>query len=187
MQARLTLRAHEVVLGAIRSGDFVVDATVGNGHDTVFLAHAVGPSGRVYGFDVQQAALDATRGRLEEAGVSELVTLLCAGHEDMSARLPGDLAGRVGAVMFNLGYLPGSDRAVVTQPDTTAVALDDATALIRPGGIVSVLVYTGHPGGEAELEAVRCQCERWTGSGFAVEFETRDAPRSPILFTASRS
>ncbi len=184
---RLTLRAHQIVGAQLRSGDVAVDATVGNGHDTEFLARIVGPSGRVYGFDLQGTALDTTRDRLDRAGVGGNVTLIHAGHEEMSSRLPADASGSVGAVMFNLGYLPGSDRSLVTRPETTVPAVEAAISVLRPGGILSVLVYTGHPGGTAELEALRRQSAAWRERGFQVAVETRDAPHSPVLFTAIKT
>jgi predicted methyltransferase len=182
--ARLTDRAHQLVAARLALGEPAIDATVGNGADTVFLAAAVGPSGRVYGFDVQPAAIAAARQRLESTGLARRVVLIEAGHEEMRDRLPAEVAGRVGAVMFNLGYLPGSDRATVTAPATTGPAVRSAVALLRPGGIVSVLVYTGHPGGEAELELLQHESEAWRREGLDVVVETRDAPRAPVLFAA---
>jgi predicted methyltransferase len=184
VSVRLTERAHRLVAARLRSGDVAVDATVGNGYDTVFLAAAVGSLGKVYGFDLQPAALAAARERLESGGLVSRVVLIEAGHEEMAGRLPPEVAGGVAAVMFNLGYLPGSDRAVVTVPATTGPAVRSAVGLLRPGGIVSVLVYTGHPGGEAELELLRHESDRWRREGLDVVVERRDAPRAPVLFAA---
>lgn len=63
--------------------------------------------------------------------------------------------GKVGAVTFNLGYLPGSASDLTTTPDTTIRALNAAVRLLRPGGVVTIVVYTGHEGGTEEAEAVR--------------------------------
>jgi len=131
-----------------------VDATVGNGHDTVVLARAIGEEGRVFGFDVQPDALDATRDRLASEGLIDRVTLIEAGHETMERHLPAAAHGTVDAVMFNLGYLPGSDSPLTTTPATTRPALDAALRLLRPGGVATVVVYTGHEGGEEEAAAV---------------------------------
>lgn len=181
---RLTERAHQSVAERLQRGDVAIDATVGNGHDTVFLASTVGPSGSVYGFDVQPAALAATRRRLERVGLAPRVVLIEAGHQEMTHRLPAEVAGRVGAVMFNLGYLPGSNRSVVTAPATTQAAVGSAVGLLRPGGIVSVLVYTGHPGGEAELALLQRESAAWRRQRLKVIVETRDAPHAPVLFAA---
>jgi predicted methyltransferase len=146
--------AHTLAGRALEAGDRAVDATTGNGHDTAFLAETVGPDGRVHGFDVQAEALRQTEGRLADRGVAERVTLHETGHERMLAALPPACRGAVGAVTFNLGYLPGSDTAVITRPDTTVAALDAALDLLRPGGVATVVAYSGHDGGAEEAAAV---------------------------------
>lgn len=146
--------AHELATGVLDVGDVAVDATVGNGHDTVALAQAVGPEGRVYGFDVQDEAIESTRDRVAREGCADAVRLVHDGHERMPAHLPDEQHGIVGAVTFNLGYLPGSSAALTTTPETTLPALDAALRLLRPGGVVTVVLYTGHEGGAEEAAAV---------------------------------
>ncbi len=131
-----------------------MDATAGNGHDAVFLAGLVGDAGCVHVFDVQQQALQSAASRLQEHGLAHRTQLHCAGHETMAAIIPESLHGRIAAVTFNLGFLPGSDKQVTTQPETTLPALNAALDLVRPGGAVSVVCYAGHPGGEEETHAV---------------------------------
>jgi tRNA A58 N-methylase Trm61 len=131
-----------------------VDATVGNGHDTLFLAETVGASGRVFGFDIQAEALQAARRRLEAANLEGRVTLFAESHHRMADCLPAEVHGRIKAVMFNLGYLPHGDHAIITRPETTVPALDAAARLLAPGGMMSAVLYTGHPGGPEESEAV---------------------------------
>ncbi len=157
MRARsaLVIQAHDTVSAVLGEGGLAIDATVGNGHDTLFLARQVGVSGRVFGFDVQAQALEAARQRLQEAGVADRVTLIGCGHEQMAQQLPPAAYGRVQAIMFNLGYLPGSDRACVTAPVTTLPALQQSLAWLAPGGVLTVLAYTAHAGGREEANAVR--------------------------------
>ncbi len=149
---RVTELAHQLMRQTLQPGDRVVDATLGNGHDTFFMAELVGPSGHVIGFDVQQAALVEARRRV--AGLSQ-VTLIHAGHEMLGAYLEAhsnvDLAG----VMFNLGYLPGGDKSIVTRADTTLAALEQAISFLAIHGLITLLLYPGHPGGAEESEAVR--------------------------------
>ncbi len=146
--------AHHQATAALAPGDVAVDATVGNGHDTLVLARAVGEEGQVFGFDVQREAIQETRDRLAAADVAERTTLVHGGHEGMAKELPAAVQEAVGAVTFNLGYLPGSDSTLTTEPETTLSALDAALSILRPGGVVTVVVYTGHEGGPAEAEAV---------------------------------
>lgn len=141
----------------IRPGDMCIDATVGNGHDTLFMAQITGPDGHVYGFDIQENALANARQRLDDAGVSN-TTLFLAGHETMIDHLSESVQGRVGGVMFNLGYLPGSDEVVITGGTTSCRAIDAGLSLMRKGGVMSLVLYTGHPGGAEEAEAVEKHC-----------------------------
>lgn len=150
MTKRATVLAHEVVAEAVQAGDIAVDATAGNGHDTVFLAGLVGDSGRVLAFDVQAAAIESSRARVEAAGLSDRVELFHESH----ARLAERVSGGVAAVMFNLGYLPGADHAVITETDETIRALDAAVSVLRPGGVVTIVCYPGHAGGDVEAAAV---------------------------------
>ena len=119
---RLVDRAHELLGEALREGDLAIDATAGNGHDVAFLAEQVGSSGMVYAFDLQNEAIEATTRLLKEKGV-ENVELHQCGHETMDEVLPPEIMGQVAAVTFNLGYLPGGDKSVVTQTTTTRMAL----------------------------------------------------------------
>ncbi|MCW9089532.1 MAG: methyltransferase domain-containing protein [Gammaproteobacteria bacterium] len=151
----LVQQAHTALAAILREGDVVIDATVGNGHDTLFLAQQVGESGTVYGFDIQQQALDIAYARLQEAGLERRTSLYHAGHEAMAVVLPQSLAGRLKAVVFNLGYLPGGDKVRTTAIHTTLAALEQARELLAPGGGISVLAYTGHPGGREEAETVK--------------------------------
>lgn len=137
----------------VEPGDRVADATCGNGHDTLFLAHLVGPGGKVWAFDLQEQALANTRLLLEEAGCLGQTELVAAGHE----RLAEFVSEPLKAALFNLGYLPGGDRSFTTRPEQTLAALDQAAHLLLPGGIITACIYTGHPGGAIEGEAV----EQW--------------------------
>ncbi len=153
----LVQRAHRLLAERLQEGDTVVDATIGNGHDTLFLARQVGSEGKVYGFDIQGPALEATSARLRAAGFAARVRLLLAGHEKMGEYLPEEERGRIQAVLFNLGYLPAGHKEIITGPGTTLAALANAAEWLAPAGVISVIAYTGHPGGREETEQVK----RW--------------------------
>ena len=153
--ARFVLRnarhlAADYMRRTVRPGDTVVDATMGNGQDTLFLCGLVGEAGHVYAFDVQAGAVERTRARLDGAGVLPRATLLLAGHETMASHVPAGIQ----AVMFNLGWLPGAQHAVTTLERTTLPAVQAACALLAPGGIVTVCIYPGHEEGRRELVAL---------------------------------
>lgn len=175
----LTAGAQAAVAAVLAAGDLAVDATVGNGHDTLFLARCVGEEGAVYGFDLQPQALEQTRGRLESAGLAGRVRLEEADHGRLADHLPPEARGRVKAVMFNLGYLPGSDKACITRPASTRAALDQALQVLAPGGLISVLAYTGHPGGREEADEVRRWSEGLDAQRLEVRYEGVPEARGP--------
>ncbi|MBU7007670.1 class I SAM-dependent methyltransferase [Phosphitispora fastidiosa] len=140
--------AHGYLKTVVKPGGVAVDATVGNGSDTLFLAGLVGLNGRVYGFDIQPEAIRRTTEAVIENGYSELVKLFEQGHENM-----GDFINEpVDAVVFNLGYLPGGDHNIVTAPETTLTGVIAGLNLLKPGGVMCIVMYTGHSGGPEEQE-----------------------------------
>ncbi|WP_054939334.1 tRNA (mnm(5)s(2)U34)-methyltransferase [Paenibacillus ihuae] len=153
--------AHKLTAERLASGGRAIDATVGTGADTLVLAKAAGPRGGVYGFDIQPAALKLAEERLrlarEEAPAAlSPVTLLHRSHAAMAEAVPPEWRGTVSAVMFNLGYLPSgdADKTIITETESTLAALDAALALLRPGGIITAVLYPGHEGGDREAAAV---------------------------------
>ncbi len=164
MTRRLTELVHERLATIVRLGDTVVDATSGNGHDTLALAKLVGQAGRVYAFDIQESALTATAARLADVGLQNVVLI-----HDSHANLANHVAAPISAVIFNLGYLPGGDHSLTTHADSTVRALAIACELLKPNGIVSILAYVGHPGGIEEAEAVDQFCGRLDPDRFSVD------------------
>ncbi|MEF2966959.1 class I SAM-dependent methyltransferase [Paenibacillus sp. M1] len=184
--------AHKLIGERLGPGDTAVDATAGTGADTLFLARTCGHRGRVFAFDIQAEALNLTRARLEQDTAADklaAVTLLHRSHEEMEAALPADLHGKLGAVMFNLGFLPaeGADPAVITQTSSTISALEAALRLLRPRGVLTAVLYPGHPGGDAEAAAV----EAWAAAlpqavGQAVLYRQPQKPASPYLIAVEK-
>ena len=178
----LTQIAQQAVAAVLAPGARAVDATMGNGHDTLFLARQVAPGGQVAAFDIQGTALANTRGRLEDAGLLPLVELHHCGHEQMRQHLPDDWQGSVDAVMFNLGYLPGGDKTIITRAESTLSALDQAVTLLRSDGLLSVLLYRGHTGADTESDAVTA----WmAGLPPGYRLQAIESP-GPVLFLARK-
>lgn len=142
--------SHELVSKVVLPGDIVVDATMGNGNDTLFLANLVGDSGKVYAFDLQQLALDNTKKRLSGAGVLHRAELILKGHQHMAEYVPQG----VKAVMFNLGYLPKGDHSIGTKAETTIAAIEEAMKLLCKEGIIMLVIYYGGDSGFEEKNAV---------------------------------
>ncbi|MCU9614270.1 methyltransferase domain-containing protein [Caldibacillus lycopersici] len=146
--------SHKLLSNAIKAGDIVVDATIGNGNDTLFLAQLVGEEGIVYGFDVQKQAIKRTNERLQQHGVSKQVILFHAGHEQLKEKIPIEQQKKISAAIFNLGYLPSGDHSIVTLPVTTISAIEQLLENIAPGGIIVLVIYHGHPEGKVEKDAI---------------------------------
>lgn len=149
----LTEQAHAIIRQVVRPGDVAIDATAGNGHDTKFLAELVGETGQVFAFDIQPEALLRTATLLDEAALAR-VHLVPGDHAELKSFIPSEHHGRIAAVMFNLGYLPGGNRSLATRTDSTLKAIRSALEILQPGGVLTVIAYTGHPGGTAEAIAV---------------------------------
>lgn len=142
--------AHFYLEPLLKEGDIAVDATCGNGFDTLYMAKKVGPAGQVYAFDIQDGALRATYKRLKEEGLEDRVTLIKAGHEFMDRYL----SSPVKAVIYNLGYLPGGDHNITTRAETTLLSFAQALKIIKPGGLIAITMYPGHAAGEEEKEGL---------------------------------
>ncbi|WFP51160.1 class I SAM-dependent methyltransferase [Methylomonas sp. EFPC3] len=178
--------AQLAVKSCLRPGSIAVDATLGNGYDTLFLAETVGPTGHVFGFDVQRQALVSSYQKLLAHDLQRRVTLHLASHADLLEVLPESVMGSVAAVMFNLGYLPGGDKAVITRADSTLKAMAAACRLLAKSGIITVLAYPGHAGGDAEAERLAEWMRSLDPSQFETElvlsqFDKLGAPRLFIL------
>lgn len=190
---KITALAHYFAAMAISEGDLAVDATAGNGHDTLFLADKVGPSGYVYAFDVQEEALRKTAERLKENNLTERVKLIRAGHEELSSFIK---KSPLSAVLYNLGYLPGGSRQIKTEANSTLSSFRQALDLIKPGGVISVVLYPGHEEGKREKEVLLSYCRNLSPEVYAVlHSETVNGGQNPpellliqkILFLSGRN
>ena len=183
----LTQQAQQIVQAVLRPGNFAIDATAGNGYDTQFLAELVGTDGTVFAFDLQAVALANTSRRLAEAGISN-VELINENHDQLAAHIPSHLHGQIAAVMFNLGYLPGGDKTVTTQPNSTRPAIQQAASLLSPGGVMTIVAYTGHDGGAGEATIVEEVLRQLPVDEFDFEIIESQPGRSsgPRMFVVKR-
>ncbi|KAG9143888.1 hypothetical protein Leryth_016097 [Lithospermum erythrorhizon] len=178
--------AHSLWNHIIKNGDTVVDATCGNGYDTLAMLRMVADStlrGRVYAMDVQQVALEKTSALLDQhvtANEKELVELFAMCHSNLEDVIPHGIPVRL--VAFNLGYLPGGNKKVMTRSETTRPALEAAKRILAPGGLISIMVYVGHAGGREEFETVQAfasglHVENWS----CCKLEMLNRPLAPVL------
>lgn len=152
----LDIEAHAILQQIIQAGECVVDATAGNGYDTLFLAQSVGKTGKVLAFDRQKDALTATQKRLETAMQFEQVELFHIRHECATEYVRKITQGTqsIAAIMFNLGYLPGSNKQYTTTKETSLRACTDLLPFLRVGGALTIHTYTGHANGQEESDTL---------------------------------
>lgn len=165
----------------LKEGDLAVDMTCGNGHDTLFLAQTVGESGNVYAIDIQQSAIEKTRDLLKKEGCLENVVLVQDDHVNID-KILGEKKAK--AIVFNLGYLPGTDHEIKTGRESTVGAVKKAIASLAPGGILTICTYS-HKEGKREREALLKELEDLTGeyNAYILKRLNRDEPPYVLVVT----
>lgn len=180
----LTELAHNLISIKLKSIKCGIDATCGNGHDTLFLSGLCRTSGIIYSFDIQEEALRNTAIALEKNNLINNVKIIHAGHENILKHI--DL--EVDVIMFNLGYLPNSDRKISTSYDTTIIALESCLKILREKGIISIICYPKHNSGFEEMVYVKQWIRDLSKSEFNVnEYSSENSDRTtPILYVIER-
>ena len=211
--------ALHIVEAYVHPGDTVIDATCGNGFDTLRLAEmlrvdakAGDPkmiSGRLYAFDIQPEAVEATRELLRREGYGAglpggaasgqadgadhpgRITVTCLGHQQMLSYFEElENMPEAAAIVFNLGYLPGGDKQITTTTETTLDAVRDSLALLKVNGLLCVTMYDGHPEGAKEKRALLHFAEELDSKLWHVSYismlNQRNAPPEILLITRKR-
>lgn len=184
---RLTQITQTWLAEILNEGDAVVDATLGNGFDALFLAQQIGESGKLFGFDVQEEAIQHTTQLLKSQACTKV--FYPTGHENMAIYLPPETQGKISVVMFNLGWLPSSDKSIITKPCTTIVALEQSLHWLKVGGRLSVMVYPGHEGGDQEATQVIAWFEKVCTKNTIFKYQKIEVPQrptAPILLTVEK-
>lgn len=148
---QITEWVHRFIREQVQPGDLCIDATMGNGGDTVLLSRLAGRSGHVLAFDIQQMALDHTARRLSEEQCPDNVELFLESHEHMGNHAK---PGSVSCITFNLGYLPGGDHGKATCAESSVRAISAGLELLKKRGLMTICVYSGGDTGFSEKEAV---------------------------------
>lgn len=179
--------AHHALKAAICEGDVVVDATAGNGHDTLFLAQLVGETGKVWAFDVQEAALKNTQMRLQTACMHQRVQTVLDSH----ARIADYVCDSIAAAVFNFGYLPGGDKSITTQTQSSIQAVEAVLSLLKEGGVAVLVLYPGHEEGAEETAALKTFIANLPQKAFNVAhyafLNRRNAPPQVVLIEKIKS
>ena len=148
----------------VQPGDWVIDATCGNGHDTLKLCQLAltSPQGRVYGLDIQSPALLKTEQLLLTHGFKhdhQKIILENKCHSTLPAEIQPE---QIKLIVYNLGYLPGANKEQTTKVSTTLQSLEQAQALLMPGGAISLTCYPGHLEGAYEQQALIDLVKQWS-------------------------
>lgn len=161
--------SHRMISEAVGEGSCVIDATAGNGHDTLFLSTLVGSTGHVIALDIQSEAIESTEQRLKSAGIErERYTLVQSDHSELEHCVPPEWKAKVSGIMFNFGYLPGGDHNLTTNRDSSRKAVMVASEYLGLGGRMTLTFYTGHPGGPEEAQEVISMVESFDPKKFVV-------------------
>lgn len=144
--------AHHYWKKILSNEDWAIDATCGNGKDTLALAQMIGSKGGIIGLDIQEIAIQNTRYLLESMLQKEQlpqIQLFTQSH----ASFPLEALDKpIRLIVYNLGYLPGGNKQITTLRSSTLESLRQALGLILEGGAISITCYPGHSEGEKELK-----------------------------------
>ena len=171
---------HMALVPVLERAEVVVDATAGNGHDTLFLAEHTPETACIYAFDIQPQAIANTKART--AQYAARIHYILGSHEQLDVQVPG----QVDAVLFNLGYLPGAEHTAVTRRESTKCAVDQALAKLKVNGIAVIVVYPGHPEGKAEADMLAAYlaalpCRQFTVGCYRLLNHQQNAPYAYLV------
>lgn len=141
---------HDFLRARLAPGGLYIDATCGNGHDTLFLCQLAGEHGQVLGLDIQPQAVANTNTRLQNAGFGAVGRAVLHDHADLAALAA---PGTADCVLFNFGWLPGAEHAVHSTAEGSLPALRSALAALKPGGVLAAVLYSGKIIGDGEKQA----------------------------------
>ena len=144
--------SHEMILSVNLEGGIFIDATAGNGHDTLFLAQHIEKGSKILAFDIQEQAILQTRQLLQNNDLAEKITCILDSHAQISNYLEENDLVRL--AIFNLGYLPGSDKKIITTPSSTLEAIHILLTRLEKKGKIIIVSYYGHDGGLDEKNSV---------------------------------
>ncbi|MEL7646788.1 MAG: class I SAM-dependent methyltransferase [Sedimentibacter sp.] len=131
-----------------------VDATCGNGFDTLFLSNTAGPGGSVKSFDIQPQAIDRTQSLLSANKKYDNFNVIMDSHEFIGKYV----SGKIDAAVFNLGYLPYSDKTVTTDPETTVRAIGNLLPQLGDDGRIYITSYVTHDVGHEIKDVMDFLC-----------------------------
>ena len=141
---------HHVLELHVQNGDLCIDATAGRGRDTLFLSNLAGDAGHVTAFDIQQEAVDSTRELLLQNHKSNFDVILDS-HANMQNYFQPET---ISCITFNFGWLPNGNHNIFTKPESSIQAIQQGLQLLKPDGIMTLILYYGRETGFQERDAL---------------------------------
>lgn len=170
---------HDLLSSHLSNEDIAIDATVGNGNDTVLIARLCN---HVYGFDIQEVAIQNTQSKLDEEGLHN-VTLIQDGHENLDQYV----SEKVKAIVYNLGYLPGGNPSIISTSKTTITSIKKGLQLLVKSGIILLTLYIGHEGGKDEANAIEEFVSDLNSKDFSVlKYQFMNTKNSPYVIVIQK-
>lgn len=142
--------SHWVFKKFLENNKVLVDATCGNGNDTLFLKELIEPQGKLFAFDIQRKAIEITKSKFKDKDFNFDIEFINDGHENLDLYIDRNIDG----IIYNLGFLPGSEKNIKTTKDTTIKSLKKSIDILSEGGLIVLVLYSEHEGGNEEKEAV---------------------------------
>lgn len=144
------IAAHAAWKILLHAHDTVIDATAGNGYDTLLLFNLL-QEGKLFVFDIQEKAIHSTKKKLSQEKSNCEVEFICGSHAFFPSQIKAE---SVKLIVYNLGYLPGGNKAITTRASSTLQSIKNALSLISRKGMISITLYPGHDEGRKETDAI---------------------------------
>lgn len=171
--------SHDLLLENLKNDSTVIDYTCGNGYDTLFLAKYFK---KIFAFDIQKQAIKNTKNLLEKNNINN-VKLIFDNHKNIRKYINENIDGGI----FNLGYLPKSDKKIITKKDTTIMSIEESLPLLNKNGLIIIVCYIGHEGGLEEALSIKNYCKNLNSISFKVlNYEFINKGKCPFILAIKK-
>lgn len=171
--------SHELLLKNLKNTSTIIDYTCGNGNDTLFLAKNFK---KVFAFDIQKQAIINTKSILDKNNINN-VELIFDDHKNINQYINENIDGGI----FNLGYLPKSDKSIITKKDTTIIAIEKSLSILNKNGLIIIVCYIGHKGGLDEAICIKNYCKNLNNKNFTVlNYEFINKEKCPFILAIKK-
>lgn len=156
-----------------------VDATLGNGNDSLYISQLIKNKGIVFGYDIQEQSIINSNALFKLHNTKNIITKLKS-HEFIEEE-------NIDLCIFNLGYLPRSDKKIKTNKTTTINALNSVISKMnKEKMLIIICIYIGHQEGLEESNALEEFVKNLPSNKYLVcKYQNYNRPLSPYILTIS--